>query len=139
MSLEYDVHAETLIRGLSTARTADAQVYFDTHPQNTPGLMNPAELLLSAFAACVLKNIERYGRILPFDWQKAALEVHGVRQDTPPRLIKVTYILSIWTPENAHRVALLHRNLQKFGTIYNTVAAACEVNGEIRAFPPDPE
>ncbi len=132
MPLEYDIRAETLAGGVAWATTDEADVYFDASPDGLPRLMNPAELLLSAFAACVLKNVARYGRILHFRWERAAIHVHGVRQDVPPRLTKVTYNLSIWTDETPHRVDLLHRNIRKFGTIYNTVAADCEVYGEIQ-------
>ncbi len=137
MPLEYDIHAEHIARGVAAAQTEDAIVYLDTHPVNTPRVINPAELLLSSFAACVLKNVERYAKILPFSFQRAAIHVHGIRQDAPPRMIRVTYELTVWTEEPPHRVELLHRNIRKFGTIYNTVAAACEVEGSIRALPPE--
>lgn len=51
--------------------------------------------------------------------------------DAPPRFIAIEYTLHLVTPEPAHRVELLHRNLQKFGTVYNTLAAVCEVSGTV--------
>ena len=48
----------------------------------------------------------------------------------------IEYALHLVTPEPAHRVELLHRNLQKFGTVYNTLAAVCEVSGTVSASPP---
>ncbi len=46
------------------------------------------------------------------------------------------YVLRVVTDESAERVALLYKNIQKFGTITNTLAAACDVGGEIVAVPP---
>jgi hypothetical protein len=36
-------------------------------------------------------------------------------------------------------VELLHRNILRFGTITNTLAAACELTGTIEAEPPAEE
>ena len=68
-------------------------------------------------------------------WQHASVEVHGERRDTPPRMTAITYRLTITTDEAPHRVELLHRNLTKFGTIYNTLAAVCEVTGDVVTTP----
>jgi uncharacterized OsmC-like protein len=93
----------------------------------------PAELLCASLAACLLKNIERYSELLPFDYQVAAVEVDAERQDNPPKMIRMRYRIEIATDEPRHRVDLLHRNIRKFGTITNTLAAACELTGEIAA------
>jgi hypothetical protein len=55
------------------------------------------------------------------------------REDTPPRFARLHYALRVVTDEDQARVALLHQNLRKFGTVYNTLASACEVTGEIIA------
>lgn len=38
--------------------------------------------------------------------------------------------------ESDHRVQLLHRNILRFATITNTLAAACKLEGTILAEPP---
>jgi hypothetical protein len=43
------------------------------------------------------------------------------------------YRLRVVTDEPPARVELLHKNIRKFGTITNTLAAACELTGEIEA------
>jgi uncharacterized OsmC-like protein len=131
MSLEYDVQAEQVMPNVSTARAKRAQLYFDSSPGQSEHLMGPAELLLSSFAACVLKNVERFAKILRFSYQQAAIRVHGVREDAPPRMSKITYELTLWTAEPERRIELLDRNLQKYGTIFNTLKASCEVSGRI--------
>lgn len=102
-------------------------------PSTHPG---PAELLAGAFAACLLKNVARSSAMLPFAYDSVRVEVTMHRQDAPPRFTAIEYALHLVTPEPAHRVELLHRNLQKFGTVYNTLAAVCEVSGTVTASPP---
>ncbi len=93
----------------------------------------PAELLCASLAACLLKNIERYAEMLPFDYQVASVQVEAERQDSPPKMMRMRYRVEIATDEPEHRVDLLHRNIRKFGTITNTLAAACELTGEMVA------
>ena len=131
----YDIEAEQVLPHVSTARAKRAQIYFDSSPDQTEHLMNPAELLLSAFAACIIKNVERYSRLIHFSYQGVAIRVHGVRESPPPRFTQVQYEIDLWTDETPHRVDLLHYNLRKFGTIYNTMAAACDVSGCITTHP----
>ncbi len=90
----------------------------------------PAELLCASLAACLLKNIERYSEVLPFQYDVATVEVEAERQDTPPQMTRMHYRIEIATNEPDHRIELLHRNIRKFGTITNTLAAACELTGE---------
>lgn len=121
----------------TTLRARDA-IALDTRwqpdsPSTHPG---PAELLAGAFAACLLKNVARSSAMLPFAYESAEVTVTMHRQDAPPQFTAIEYTLHLVTPEPAHRVELLHRNLQKFGTVYNTLAAVCEVSGEITSRPP---
>ncbi|MFN4001974.1 OsmC family protein [Microcella sp.] len=102
-------------------------------PSTHPG---PAELLAGAFAACLLKNVARSGAMLPFAYESVRVEVTMHRQDAPPRFTAIEYTLHLVTTEPAHRIELLHRNLQKFGTVYNTLAAVCEVSGTVTTTPP---
>lgn len=131
--LEYTVEAEQVVANVSTARTKRAQIFFDSSPGQSEHLLNPAELLLSAFSVCMLKNVERLAPLLRFSYTRTAIRVHGVREDKPPRLVRINWELTIWTDEPASRVDLLEHNLRKQGTIYNTLAVACEVEGRVIA------
>lgn len=91
----------------------------------------PAELLCAALATCLLKNVERYSEILPFRYELASVVVEGERRDTPPAMTRMHYTLELVTDEPPHRVELLHRNVRKFGTITNTLAAAVDLTGEV--------
>jgi uncharacterized OsmC-like protein len=135
-TLRYTVEAATRGGGLSSARTRQATIEVDTSAGQSATHMGPADLLATAFAACVLKNVERFSGILPFRYDGASISVTAEREDRPPRISQIQYVLRIRTDEPAQRVDLLRRNIEKFGTIFNTLAAACRVTGEIVAEPP---
>lgn len=94
-------------------------------------LPNPAELLLGAFAACCLKNVQRFSELLGFDYVSASIEVTGQRQEKPTKIIAIRYVVHLKSGDEKLNPALLHKNLQKFGTIYNTLKATCDVSGEL--------
>lgn len=132
----YEVSGELNGDGTATLSAKQSSVVIDSSPSQGEALPGPADLLTAAFAACVLKNVERFGEILSFDWRDATIDVNAERQDKPPKITRVTYRLEVTTPEPTHRVDLLHRNLSKYGTIYNTLAAVADVSGEIIAIDP---
>lgn len=134
--LTYEVIARVVGPGLSRAECKQASIEFDTSAGQSETHMGPAELLVSAFAACVLKNVERFSGILPFSYQGASIRVTAEREEQPPRFTKMNYVLRVITEEPPNQVDLLHRNIQKFGTIFNTLASACRVSGEIIAEAP---
>lgn len=129
--LEYTVVARRLDAHGSEARTKDATITLDTDLGGRPDAFNPAELFLAAIAACMIKGIERVTPMLHFDLQGVEVKLHAVRQDSPPKIISVDYDLIVDTDETDQRLELLHKNVQKYGTIYNTAAAATAVTGRI--------
>lgn len=104
---------------------------FGVTAESAESLPNPAELFLSAFAACMLKNVERFSVILRFQYHRASVQVSATRLEKPPRMDKIRYSLTISSTDNNLNVALLRKNLERHGTIYNTVSAACTIEGEI--------
>jgi hypothetical protein len=48
------------------------------------------------------------------------------------KIVSIDYVLTVETGESDQRLELLHKNVRKYGTISNTVAAATELNGVIR-------
>lgn len=137
MPTTYRVEAAVVRPGVSEGRALRSVIEFDTSAEAGGGLAGPADLLTMAFAACVLKNVERFARILPFRYQAASISVTSERQDVPPKMTRINYSLRLVTAESEHRLELLHRNIRQHGTIYNTLAAVCEVSGEIIATKPD--
>ena len=133
---EYKVTARVAGSGdPAVADTGTTPLDIDTTWGGEPGLPGPAELLASAFAACLLKNLARTQDLIAFDYHDADVEVIARRQDSPPKFVEISYTLQITTDEPQRRVDLVHRNLRQHGTIYNTLAAVCEVHGELIAVP----
>ena len=133
----YAVRAHSLGDGTAQADAGSQTITFDAGWAKPPsGLPGPADLLASAFAACLLKNVERAGQLLPFRYERASVEVRARRQEAPPKFVEITYELQVVTDEPERRVELLHHNLRQYGTVYNTLAAVCEVHGTIVATPP---
>lgn len=132
LTREYDVTAERLDAHGSVARCKSAEVPLDTDLAGREDAFNPAELLLAALSACMLKGIERVAPMLQFSLRGARVRVHGVRQDMPPRLSSISYEIIIDTDETDQRLELLHTNVRKYGTVFNTVAPGTELRGTLR-------
>jgi uncharacterized OsmC-like protein len=131
----YEVSGENVPGGAGRIATRTSAIAFDGSRETGAVLPGPADLLAAALAACILKNVERFSGILPFRYRRASVDVVVEREEPPPRIVRARYTLKVDTDEPAHRVALLHRNIRQCGTITNTLAAACDVQGEIVAIP----
>jgi uncharacterized OsmC-like protein len=131
------IHARSVEGGGGTIDAAErvlpVDVAWDAAPTGDPG---PADLLASAFAACLLKGLARAGAMMPFRYESAEVEVTLTRDDLPPRFRRIEYDLRVVSDEDERRADLLHRNLRQFGTVYNTLAAACEVEGTLTLVDP---
>lgn len=127
--LSFHVTAERIDAHGSRARCKQAEIALDTDLGGNPAAFNPAELLLAALAACMLKGIERVAPILPFSLRGVEVKIDGVRQDAPPRLEEIRYVIVVDTDEPDHRLELLHENVKKFGTVFNTIAPGTTLQG----------
>lgn len=130
--LEFDVTARRLSAHASEARCKNASLTLDTDLAGNPDAFNPAELLLAALSACIIKGIERVVPILKFSLRGVEVRVHGIRQDVPPRMESITYDIVVDTDEEDRRLDLLHDNVKKFGTVFNTVSPGTELTGRLR-------
>lgn len=129
--LDYSVRAVRRDRHASLATCKQAGLEMDTDPAGRADAFNPAELLLAAVAACMLKNLERVAPLLTFRFSGAEVRVHGMREDRPPRLVRIEYEIILDTEEPDRRLVLMHENIRRYGTISNTVAAAVELSGTL--------
>ena len=129
--LEYRIEARRIDAHGAVATTKQAEIVLDTDLAGRPDAFNPAELLLASVAACMLKGIERVTPMIRFELRGVAVKLHGVRQDSPPKMVSIGYEIVVDTDEDDHRLDLLHRNIRKFGTISNTVAEALRLEGTI--------
>ena len=133
----YTVTAHTSGDGVAEVTANNITISFDRAWPTTeqPTLPGPGELLAAAFAACAIKNVERFSQILPFAYETAEIDVELHRNAHPSRFDRIDYVLRLVTDEPAARVDLLARNLAKHGTVYNTLAAGCEITGHIDTTP----
>lgn len=130
--LTYRVDARRMDAHGSLALTKQARITLDTDPAGRQDAFNPAEMLLAALAACMLKSIERAAPMLDFHLAAVDVVVTAERQDSPPLLTRVAYEITVDTTETDHRIDLLHTNVRKYGTIYNTLKAATDLSGSMR-------
>lgn len=130
--MEFDVVSVRIDAHGSEARCKQAVIGMDTDPGGNPHAFNPAELLLAALSACMIKGIERVAPVLRFSLRGVEVHVHGIRQDVPPRIENIRYEIVVDTDESDRRLALLHENVRKFGTVFNTVAPGTDLSGVMR-------
>jgi len=116
----------------SLAKCKSADITLDTDLAGRADAFNPAELLLAALSACIIKGIERVTPILKFSLRGVEVRVEGVRQDVPPKMESITYEIIVDTDENEHRLALLHDNVKKYGTVFNTIDPGTQLTGVLR-------
>ena len=116
----------------SVAHCKSAGITLDTDLAGRAGAFNPAELLLAALSACIIKGIERVTPILKFSLRGVEVRVDGVRHDVPPKMETITYEIIVDTDENEHRLALLHDNVKKYGTVFNTIDPGTQLTGVLR-------
>lgn len=68
-------------------------------------LPNPAELLLTSLAACMLKNVQQSSKMLNIPYRTAKATAHGTRNDNPPFMSEINCKLEIHMQMNGR---LLH-------------------------------
>lgn len=133
--LTFSVQARRLDAHGSEASCKSARIVLDTDLAGREDAFNPAELLLAALAACMIKGIERVTPILKFELRGVQVRLRGVRQDVPPRMERIEYEILVDTEESDRRLELLHENVRKYGTVFNTVAPGTDLTGTIRRAP----
>ena len=130
--LTFEVTARRIDAHGSVASCKGATISLDTDLAGSANAFNPAELLLGALAACMIKGIERVAPMLKFEHRGVEVIIHGVRQDVPPRMERIDYEILVDTAEPDQRLELLHENVKKYGTVFNTVAPGTVLEGTLR-------
>ena len=129
--MEFHVTARRIDAHGSLAQCKEATIALDTDLAGRRDAFNPAQLLLAALGACMLKGIERVMPILKFELRTVDIRLHAVRQDTPPRLESIDYEIAVDTDEPDRRLELLHENVKRYGTVFNTVAPGTQLGGRL--------
>jgi uncharacterized OsmC-like protein len=114
---------------LVTAKSVELTI--DTSLAGRPDALNPVELLLASQAACFIKGIERLAPTLEFDFRGVQVFLEADGPENEARIAQIRYRVLIETDESDQRIALMHKNLQKQGPIYNTLSAGTELVGSV--------
>ena len=129
--MNYQIKASSISKEDAIVHIKQSYIDFETTTETSELLPNPAELFLGAFASCILKNVERFSGMMKFTYSKASIRVNATRLEHPPRMDDITYELIIYSNDKKLNTALLKKNIEKFGTIYNTVKLSCSISGTI--------
>jgi uncharacterized OsmC-like protein len=130
--MNYSVKASISSNKDAAVHIKESEVNFGISPDTEPSFPNPAELFLGSFSACILKNVARFSVMMNFEYSSAELTVNAVRLEKPPRMDEIKYELIIYSQDDSLNIDLLQKNIEKFGTIFNTIKASCTVNGTIK-------
>jgi uncharacterized OsmC-like protein len=129
--MNYKIKASSISNQDAIVQIKQSNIDFGTTSKTAETLPNPAELFLGSFASCVLKNVERFSGMMKFNYSKATIEVNATRLENPPRMENIIYNLTIYSNDKKLNTDLLKKNIEKFGTIYNTVKLSCNISGTI--------
>ena len=129
--MTYKVESTFVEKGLSLFNLGKETLKVDVSKARNEDYPGPAELLLTALSSCILKNIERYSEILKFQYENARILIEADRRDSPPKFVEIRYRVLIETSEDPHRIELLHKNIKKFGTVYNSLSEETNIVGTI--------
>jgi uncharacterized OsmC-like protein len=119
--MNYQIKASSISNQDAVIQIKESNIDFGTTEKTAETLPNPAEIFLGSLSACMLKNVERFSTMMKFTYSKATIEVQATRLEKPPRMDNVIYNLTIYSNDKKLKLALLKKNLEQFGTIYNTV------------------
>lgn len=116
-----EAHARSSVRDFYLtlgARRADAQAGF-----------NPVETMLSAVGDCLLTALDFVAQLSHVPINGAAVEVEGERQDKPPMLTQIRYVLRIASQAPHERLERVVELARANSTVFQTVSMAVPITG----------
>lgn len=131
--MTFEVNAKRIDASGSRVAAKNAELVIDTSMAGRLDALNPVELLLASLSACIIKGIERVAGTLGIDYESVNVALTAHRPDDEARIEDITYVITVGTSADQGKLELLHKNLMKFGTIYNTVKSGTRLSGEIKA------
>lgn len=130
--IEYRVDVERLGDEGSAARAKEAEVILDTATEGRADALAPPELLLASLGACMVRGIQRLQALVSFKLEGAQITFQARRADDPPRIERIDYDVAVRGDLDEDQLEVIHQNLRRFSTIYNTIAAGTELEGRVR-------
>jgi uncharacterized OsmC-like protein len=130
--MKYSIKASSSSKNKASISVKQSEIAFGITPESADILPNPAELFLGSFSACILKNVERFSIFMNFEYSHAEITVNATRLEKPPRMDNIQYELKIYSQDQNLNSKLLKKNIENFGTIFNTIKTSCTITGEIK-------
>ncbi|MGJ8736117.1 OsmC family protein [Zobellia laminariae] len=130
--MEYSIASRSSSKASALIDIKQSEISFGITPETADSLPNPAELFLGSFSSCILKNVERFSILMNFEYTTAEILVKATRLEKPPRMDNINYVLKVYSQDESLNIDLLKKNIEKFGTIYNTVKLSCSIKGEVQ-------
>ncbi|MGM0412519.1 MAG: OsmC family protein [Pseudomonadota bacterium] len=131
-AVEYRIEVERIDEQGSVARTDTTELVLDTAKGGRDDALAPPELLLASLGACMVRGIQRVRPLVGFELEGATIALHAVRRDDPPGIESIDYDIAIRGDADEDQLELIHTNLRRFSTIYNTIAAGTHLDGVVR-------
>jgi uncharacterized OsmC-like protein len=131
--MTFEVAARRIDANGSLVNAKRAELVIDTGMAGRPDALNPVELLLAALSACIIKGIERVAGTLGMSYQSVHVALTAHRPVDEARIADISYVITVGTESDQAKLELLHKNLMKFGTIYNTIKPGTNLSGSIVA------
>ncbi len=130
--MKYFSKGNSVSKDKGSIEIKESIIVFGVTPDSADRLPNPAELFLGSLSSCILKNVERFSVLMNFEYSKAEIAIGATRLEKPPRMDKINYDLIIYSKDDTLNIDLLKKNIEKFGTIFNTVKSSCSIIGDIQ-------
>ncbi|MEN9992649.1 MAG: hypothetical protein RLY83_219 [Actinomycetota bacterium] len=131
--MTFEVSAKRVDASGSQVSAKETLLTIDTSMAGRLDALNPVELLLAALSACIIKGIERVAGTLGIEYDSVHVALTAHRPEDEARIDDIGYVITVGTSADQAKLELLHKNLMKFGTIYNTVKSGTRLSGEIKA------
>ena len=131
--MTFQVSAHRTDASSSKVHSKQAEITIDTSIAGRLDALNPVELLLASLSACIVKGIERVADTLGIEYESVDVSLTAHRPVDEARIEDIDYLITIGTNADQDKLDLLHKNLMKFGTIYNTIKIGTNLSGSIVA------
>lgn len=129
--MAFSLHAVRQGANGTLAHAQDATVELDTSMAGRPDALNPVELLLASLSACIVKGVERVAPTIGFTFTAMDISMVARRPLDEARIEDIRYTVTFDTDASDELLSLVHKNITKFGTIYNTVKAGTDLSGTV--------
>ena len=131
--MTFELTAKRIAASAPQVPPKETELAIDTSVAGRLDLLTPVELLLASLSACIIKGIERVAATLGIEYDSVDVSLTARRPVDESRIEDISYLIRLSTSADQSKLDLLHKNLMKFGTIYNTVKSGTNLSGIIVA------